>query len=252
MDFPPLNRNIAVATLPVYVKHPHLQQGLHSLIHLPALTSHWSASDGKKHLVWELPMKTVYLPPVSQGMWVATGCREDRSQFTSHPHGCPFFFEPYNFLHPRPSTASPLKLPCQQEPIGMLASLNPRRLLSHWYWCFWITLTSQLIFTFLLLWAFGEEGHLQRRSYTRLGVVGKHFQNPNIKGNFLNFVLLKYSWFTMSYFCCIAKCFSYTYTHIPFHMLFHYGLSQDTERISVCYTVGPCCLSVLHIVVCIC
>ena len=110
MDFPPLNRNIAVATLPVYVKHPHLQQGLHSLIHLPALTSHWSASDGKKHLVWELLMKTVYLPPVSQGVWVATGYRENRSQFKSHPHGCPFF-EPYDFLQTKLGLPSEPSLP---------------------------------------------------------------------------------------------------------------------------------------------
>ena len=30
-------------------------------------------------------------------------------------------------------------------------------------------------------------------------------------------------------FCCTAKRFSYTYTHILFHILFHYGLSQDIE-----------------------
>ena len=31
------------------------------------------------------------------------------------------------------------------------------------------------------------------------------------------------------------------------HVLFHYGLSQDIEYSSQCYTVGPCCLSTLHI-----
>ena len=49
-------------------------------------------------------------------------------------------------------------------------------------------------------------------------------------------------------FCCTAKWFSYTYIHIHiyihiFHILFHYVLSQDIEHSSLCYTVGPCCLS---------
>ena len=35
-------------------------------------------------------------------------------------------------------------------------------------------------------------------------------------------------------------------------ILFHCGLSQDIEYSSLCYTIGPCCLSILHIVVCIC
>ena len=30
---------------------------------------------------------------------------------------------------------------------------------------------------------------------------------------------------------------------------FHYRLSQDIEYSSLCYTVGPCCLSILYIVV---
>ena len=33
--------------------------------------------------------------------------------------------------------------------------------------------------------------------------------------------------------------------YILFHILFHYGLSQDMEYSSLCYTVGPCCLSIL-------
>ena len=37
-------------------------------------------------------------------------------------------------------------------------------------------------------------------------------------------------------------------------ILLHYGLSQDIEYSSLCYTVGPYCLSILHIniIVCIC
>ena len=45
-------------------------------------------------------------------------------------------------------------------------------------------------------------------------------------------------------FCCTAKWFSYTYVYILFFkILFHSGLSQDIEYSSLCYTVGPCCLS---------
>ena len=50
-------------------------------------------------------------------------------------------------------------------------------------------------------------------------------------------------------FWCTAKWFSYTHTHthththILFHILFHCGLSQDIEYSSLCYIVGPCCLS---------
>ena len=29
---------------------------------------------------------------------------------------------------------------------------------------------------------------------------------------------------------------------------FHYGLSQDTEYSSLCYRVGPCCLSILYVI----
>ena len=36
----------------------------------------------------------------------------------------------------------------------------------------------------------------------------------------------------------------YTHTHNLFHVLFHYGLLQDIEYSSLCYTVGPCCLSI--------
>ena len=36
------------------------------------------------------------------------------------------------------------------------------------------------------------------------------------------------------------------------NILFHYGLSQDIEYSSLCYTVGPCCLSILYIIAYIC
>ena len=37
-----------------------------------------------------------------------------------------------------------------------------------------------------------------------------------------------------------------------FHILFCYRLLQDIEYSSLWYTVGPCCLSILYTVVCIC
>ena len=45
-------------------------------------------------------------------------------------------------------------------------------------------------------------------------------------------------------FCCTAKHFTCTCRYILFHILFHHGLSQDFEYSSLCYTVGPCCLSI--------
>ena len=39
---------------------------------------------------------------------------------------------------------------------------------------------------------------------------------------------------------------------ILFQILFHYRLLQDIENSSLSYTVGPCCLSILYTVVCIC
>ena len=39
---------------------------------------------------------------------------------------------------------------------------------------------------------------------------------------------------------------------IRFHFLFHYGLSRDIECSSLCSTVGPCCLSILYILIVVC
>ena len=43
----------------------------------------------------------------------------------------------------------------------------------------------------------------------------------------------------------------FPHTHF-FHILVHYGLSQDIEYSSLCYRVRLCCLFILHIIVCIC
>ena len=37
--------------------------------------------------------------------------------------------------------------------------------------------------------------------------------------------------------------------YILFYILFHYGLLQDTENSSLCYTAGPCCSSIVYITV---
>ena len=49
-----------------------------------------------------------------------------------------------------------------------------------------------------------------------------------------------------------AKWFIYIYIYILFHILFRYRLLHDIECSSLFYTVGPCCLSILYIVVCVC
>ena len=40
--------------------------------------------------------------------------------------------------------------------------------------------------------------------------------------------------------------------YIYIHILFHYSLLQEIECSSLCCTVGPCCLSILYIIVGIC
>ena len=60
------------------------------------------------------------------------------------------------------------------------------------------------------------------------------------------FFKLKYSWYCVS-FKYTAKWFSYI-----FFILFHYRLLQDIEYSSMCYIVGPFCLSVLSIVSIVC
>ena len=42
------------------------------------------------------------------------------------------------------------------------------------------------------------------------------------------------------------------YVYILFNILFHYGLLQDTdysEYSSLCCVVGPCCLSILYMLI---
>ena len=52
----------------------------------------------------------------------------------------------------------------------------------------------------------------------------------------------------------IIQIYSLYFSLCPslFLFLFHYSPLQGIEYSSLCYTVGPCCFSVLYIVVCIC
>ena len=51
-------------------------------------------------------------------------------------------------------------------------------------------------------------------------------------------------WLMAVLHCCV---FTVTRLHILFHILFHYSLSHDIEYSSLCYQVGPRCLSILYI-----
>ena len=61
-------------------------------------------------------------------------------------------------------------------------------------------------------------------------------------------------WFTMLCvsFWCTAQWFrdththTHTHIHILFHIYFHYDLLQVIQYASICYIVGPCCLSLLY------
>ena len=57
-------------------------------------------------------------------------------------------------------------------------------------------------------------------------------------------------------FCNMGKlkhfCQPNIYIYTLFHILFHYGLSQDIEYSSLCHTVGPWFLSILYVFICIC
>ena len=51
---------------------------------------------------------------------------------------------------------------------------------------------------------------------------------------------------------CLISTVQQSDSVIHVYILFHYGLSQAIEYSCLCSTVGPCCLSILHVIVCIC
>ena len=88
--------------------------------------------------------------------------------------------------------------------------------------------------------------------------------SKTLKGVFFFLKKLKYSCFTMLNFCYTAKWFSYTYIHsflkysfplwfiIVVDLLFIYYVFIIIEYSSLCYTVEPCYLCPLCIIVYIC
>ena len=43
----------------------------------------------------------------------------------------------------------------------------------------------------------------------------------------------------------------YIYTHFLSYITFHHGLSREIRYNFLCYAVGPHCLSILNVIVCI-
>ena len=66
---------------------------------------------------------------------------------------------------------------------------------------------------------------------------------------FFNWSMLIYNVLLITLYSKVIQLYIYIYF---LNILFHYGLSQDIEYSSLCYTVGPCCLSILYIKAYIC
>ena len=94
---------------------------------------------------------------------------------------------------------------------------------------------------------------------------GVHLKWPKCHSFFFFFkssfyFILEYTWFIMCSLqvyskviqLCIYMHLFFFYASILFQMLFPFRLSQNTVHSSLCYTGGPCWLSILYIVVSIC
>ena len=57
---------------------------------------------------------------------------------------------------------------------------------------------------------------------------------------------------THRYIYTHTHTYIHTYIYIFLFIFFHFDLSLDVEYSSLCFTVGPCCLSVLYVLVYIC
>ena len=64
---------------------------------------------------------------------------------------------------------------------------------------------------------------------------------------------IEYTWFTVLCWILLYSKVTQLYIYAFFFILFfHCGLSQNVEYISsLCYTVWPCCLSILYIIACL-
>ena len=77
----------------------------------------------------------------------------------------------------------------------------------------------------------------------------------SIVRNFLIwFNFWKFYWSIFDLQCCVnfyctAQWLHDTHTHI--YIIFHYGFSWDIEYSSLCYPVGPCCLSSKQLYTCV-
>ena len=97
-----------------------------------------------------------------------------------------------------------------------------------------------------------EPGRLQsmgsQRGQTRLSTEHTHKQFINNAASFWvhSKVNMFYICVCMSYiYVCV--CLIHIYIYILFQILFPLKLLQSTEQSSLCYTVGPCWLSILNI-----
>ena len=56
------------------------------------------------------------------------------------------------------------------------------------------------------------------------------------------------SWLNICIYTHNIYIYVYIHTHIYvlFHVVFHYGLSQDIDYCSLCYTAGPCSLCIIY------
>ena len=52
-------------------------------------------------------------------------------------------------------------------------------------------------------------------------------------------------------YVCVCVCVCVCVYVFFFPILFYYGLSQEIVYSSLCYSVGPCCVSILYIRICI-
>ena len=78
---------------------------------------------------------------------------------------------------------------------------------------------------------------LKETIFVKIAVIRSHFD----KNHFIFLLIYSYS--------CEERYLKCSFFF--FYILFLYGLSQEVGYSSLCFTVGPCCLSVLNVIVCI-
>ena len=93
-----------------------------------------------------------------------------------------------------------------------------------------------------------------------MATEGQFFKIKAAPRSLVFWFLKNFYWNIVDLQCCVSfrcsfKWFSctymYKYIYSSFYILFHYRLLQNIEYRSLCYTVSPCWLSILYIVVCI-